>query len=178
LKKDDIPFEYLEHTADVMFRAYGKTAEDMLENAAKAMVGAMVDPSTVESRMSWEVALDAESLEGLVYQWLSELLFIFDSEGVIFSTFDVKLKRSDTLGGGGNIEGGAEDAGSVTMDEAEKFGDAEEGNRYGWGLQAKVGGERIDRSRHPFVGEVKAVTLHKFMVTRNDMWMLQAILDM
>jgi SHS2 domain-containing protein len=28
------------------------------------------------------------------------------------------------------------------------------------------------------VGEVKAVTLHKFMVTRNDVWTLQAILDL
>ncbi|MDD5257347.1 MAG: archease, partial [Methanothrix soehngenii] len=39
-----IPFEYLEHTADVKFRAYGTTPDQMLSNAAAALFGAMISP--------------------------------------------------------------------------------------------------------------------------------------
>jgi len=59
----------------------------------------------------------------------------------------------------------------------------------GWTLSAEVRGERIDRSRHLFETEVKAVTLHRFEVRNcgnrdvkqtdadNEDWMIQAILD-
>ena len=36
-------YEYLEHTADVKFLAYGKTLEEVFENAALAMFNVMID---------------------------------------------------------------------------------------------------------------------------------------
>ena len=36
-------FEFLEHTADVYIRAYGKTMEEAYENAALAMFEVMTD---------------------------------------------------------------------------------------------------------------------------------------
>ena len=58
-----IPFEYLEHTADVKFRAYGKTPEEMLSNAAAALFKTMVDPATVQILETWKVELEAPELE-------------------------------------------------------------------------------------------------------------------
>ncbi len=65
-----IPFEYLEHTADVKFRAYGTTPDQMLSNAA-----------------------EAEDLEDLAYQWLSEIVFLFETESAVFSRFQVALEE-------------------------------------------------------------------------------------
>jgi SHS2 domain-containing protein len=135
-------FEYLEHTADVKFRAYGATPEEMLSNAASALFNAMIDTATVQDNETWKVELQADDIEHLAYDWLSELVFLFETESALFSRFDVHLLENGT-----------------------------------WKLQADVGGERIDLARHAFEDEVKAVTLHKFEVRKNDLWCMQTILD-
>ncbi len=136
------PFEYLEHTADVKFRAYGRTPEEMLSNAAAALFGTMTDLSKVQTKETWKTELNAPDLEQLAYDWLSEIVFLFETESAVFSTFEVKLRRNED-----------------------------------WKLEAQIGGERIDPSRHAFDNEVKAVTLHEFEVKKNDIWCLQAVLD-
>jgi len=137
-------YEYLEHTADVMFRAYGDSPGEMLGSAALAMFNAMIDTGTVRPQSTWKVELRAESLEQLAYDWLSELLFLMDSEVVVFSEFQVDLKQDGEI----------------------------------WRLEGLARGEGIDRSRHPFENQVKAVTLHQFRVEGGaDGWMMQAILD-
>jgi SHS2 domain-containing protein len=138
------PYEYLEHTADVKFRAYGHSLEEMLSNAALAMFNSMIDTATVKTKEIWKVELSAPEIEQLAYDWLSELIFLFETEFAVFSKFDVKLHQD------------------------------QDGQ---WTLQATLGGEKIDSSRHAFDNEVKAVTLHKFEVKKNDLWCIQVVLD-
>ncbi|MFA7374805.1 MAG: archease [Methanothrix soehngenii] len=88
-----IPFEYLEHTADVKFRAYGTTPDQMLSNAAASLFGAMISPGQVKVEESWQVELEAEDLEDLAYQWLSEIVFLFETESAVFSRFQVALEE-------------------------------------------------------------------------------------
>ena len=89
-----IPFEYLEHTADVKFRAYGATPEEMLSHAAAALFQTMVDPATVRILESWEVELEATTLEDLAYKWLSEIVFLFETESAVFGSFGVELQEN------------------------------------------------------------------------------------
>ncbi len=100
-----IAFEYLEHTADVMFRAYGKTAEEMLCNAASALFQAMVDPTTIAAQESWTVELEGDDLEDLAYRWLSEIIFLFETESAVFSTFSLQLKQDEKMRLYGKIGG-------------------------------------------------------------------------
>ena len=89
-------FEYLEHTADAKFRAYGKTIEEAFENAAFAMFNVMIDTDTVENLISQEIELSSEDLEGLLFNWLSELLFVFEVENLVFGKFIVdRLEQDD-----------------------------------------------------------------------------------
>ncbi len=90
-----IPFEYLDHTADIKFRAYGATPEEMLSNAGAALFKVMVDPSTVNVNESWKVELEALNLEQLAYAWLSEIVFLFETESAVFARFDVKLQKKE-----------------------------------------------------------------------------------
>jgi SHS2 domain-containing protein len=142
-----IAFEYLEHTADVMFRAYGSTQEEMLSHAASALFKTMVDPATIDARESWTVDLEAQDIESLAYQWLSEIIFLFETESAVFSTFKVQIAQGPDL-----------------TEETLK-------------LHAEIGGERIDLKRHSFVNEVKAITRHKFGIKKNDLWCIQVVLD-
>ncbi|MDW7732031.1 MAG: archease [Methanolobus sp.] len=92
----DERFEYLEHTADAKFRAYGKSLEEAFENAAFAMFNVMIDTDTVENEVSQEIELSSEDLEGLLFNWLSELLFVFEVESMVFGKFVVdRLEQDD-----------------------------------------------------------------------------------
>ncbi|HOK58610.1 MAG: archease [Methanothrix sp.] len=138
-------YEFLEHTADVKFRAYGSSPEEMLRNAALAMFSVMMDTATIKPERVWEVELEAEDLESLAYRWLSELLFLFSAEMAVFRDFDISLSHNDM-----------------------------------WRLNARARGEHIDRRRHSFETEIKAVTLHQFEVRPGDSnspWMMQVVLD-
>jgi SHS2 domain-containing protein len=91
-----IPFEYLEHTADIKFRAYGKSPEEMLANSAAALFKAMVDPATIEVKETWKVELEAPNLEQLAYDWLCEVVFLFETESAVFATFAIKLQQTES----------------------------------------------------------------------------------
>jgi SHS2 domain-containing protein len=89
------PFEYLEHTADIKFRAYGQTPEEMMENAATALFSSMTDLSKVQVKETWKTELKNPDLEQLTYNWLSEIVFLFETESAVFSTFKVKLDQGE-----------------------------------------------------------------------------------
>lgn len=84
-------FVYLEHTADAEFIAYGRTIDEAFENAALAMMNLMVDPSTVRPVVEKDVELSSDALDALLYDWLSELLYIFEVDRLVFSKFEAHV---------------------------------------------------------------------------------------
>jgi SHS2 domain-containing protein len=84
-------YENLEHTADVMIRAYGSTVEECFENAAYGMMDQIIDASSVEPRTEEAFSVEASLLEDLLYNFLSEVLFIFDAKRLALSEFKVTI---------------------------------------------------------------------------------------
>ena len=83
-------YEYLEHTADIKFLAYGKTLEEVFENAALAMFNVIIDTEKVSGEAAREVFLKSHNLEFLLVDWLSELLYLFEVDEIVFRKFQVK----------------------------------------------------------------------------------------
>ena len=73
-------FEYLPHTAEAKFAAYGKTLEEAFANAALAMENIMVDTATVKPRIKKKITIETKNLKALLFDFLQELLVLFDSE--------------------------------------------------------------------------------------------------
>lgn len=88
-------FEIIEHTADVGIRAYGKDIRECFENAAKGMFAIITDNSKIDSVGEYRITLKAESLEDLLVDWLSELLFLNSAYNLVFGEFDVKVDEDD-----------------------------------------------------------------------------------
>ena len=88
-------YEYLEHTADIKFLAYGRTLEELFENAALAMFNVMIDTSKVSGETAREVFLKSSDLEFLLVDWLSELLYLFEVDEIVFRKFQVKEIRDE-----------------------------------------------------------------------------------
>jgi SHS2 domain-containing protein len=88
-------YEYLEHTADIKFLAYGRTLEELFENAALAMFNVMIDTGKVSVETAREVFLKSPDLESLLVDWLSELLYLFEVDEVVFRKFQVNEIRDE-----------------------------------------------------------------------------------
>jgi SHS2 domain-containing protein len=82
-------FEILDHPADVGFLAYGRTLEELFENAALAMLTLACDLDTIEEKASRSVAASGTGTESLLYAWLAEVLAIADAEQLVFRRADV-----------------------------------------------------------------------------------------
>lgn len=85
-------YELLEHTADLMVKAYGRTMEECFANAGYALFDQTVDLSTVEPVRSVHFEVSKEFIEDRLYSFLSELLFIEDCENVILKDIHVEFE--------------------------------------------------------------------------------------
>jgi SHS2 domain-containing protein len=82
-------FEFLEHTADVYIRAHGKTMEEAYENSALAMFEVMTDTEKVAPARKETLKVEAEDEYALLYDWLEALLVKFETEGMLYSKFQI-----------------------------------------------------------------------------------------
>jgi SHS2 domain-containing protein len=83
-------YEFLEHTADIYVKVTGKSLTEAFENAGKATTDVMTDLNKVEPLMEYIVSIEAEDPQELLYLWIEEILFRFDTEGTLFSGFIVQ----------------------------------------------------------------------------------------
>ena len=87
-------YELIDHTADVGVKAYGSSVSEAFSNAAKAMFDLMTDESEIDEIGEFTIELDAPDLEQLLVDWLSELLYIHDVDGLVFSRFEISLNKT------------------------------------------------------------------------------------
>jgi SHS2 domain-containing protein len=78
-------YEFLEHTADAKFRAYGATLDEAFASAAEAMFSLLIDPSKVEKREDLSIEVRGHDEKSLLYNFLEEFLFLFDTTGFLLS---------------------------------------------------------------------------------------------
>jgi SHS2 domain-containing protein len=72
-----------EHTADLWLTASGESLEECLKRTVSGLYGVMADEFQISGMVKEELILEAESLEVLLVELLSELLFIFDARSSI-----------------------------------------------------------------------------------------------
>ena len=87
-------YELIDHPADVGVKAYGSSVSEAFSHAAKAMFDIMTDNSHIDDVGEFNIELDAPDLEQLLVDWLSELLYIHDVDGLVFSRFEISLNNT------------------------------------------------------------------------------------
>jgi|SRR3989338_9111190 len=136
----NVKFRFLDNVAiaDTAFEAFGKNENELFENAATALFEEMVDTRKVSAKIKKKIKLRNENLENLLYDFLSELIYIKDVDGVVFGEFKVKIRSAK---------------------------DKKTRNAI-YDLDADCSGEKIDYSKKEFRNDVKAVTLHLFKIEK------------
>jgi len=94
-----VPFEIIEHPADVGFIAYGQTFAELLANAALAMCSLACELDAIEERERREISVTGADQESLLFAWLAEILAIADAEQLFFRRVEVSEAGADRARG-------------------------------------------------------------------------------
>jgi len=82
-------FQLIEHTADTGLIAHGSSLAEAFANAAYGLFSIIAELNKVRGGESRPVAVSAEDVEGLLFNWLNHLIYIFEVEYLLFKRFDI-----------------------------------------------------------------------------------------
>jgi len=82
-------FKHLEHTADVLIEARGRTLEEAFEQAGIGVYEVITDTSRIRPTRRVDLDVEGVDLENLLYRWVEEALTYTDAEGLVFGKFTV-----------------------------------------------------------------------------------------
>jgi SHS2 domain-containing protein len=90
-------FEVLDHTADIGLVVYGEDLKSLFENAGEAFFNLITDLKKVRLRTEKRIEIRKESLERLMVDWLTELLYLHEVESLLFKKFEVESVGGEGL---------------------------------------------------------------------------------
>jgi SHS2 domain-containing protein len=86
-----VGYEFLEHTADVSAKIQGRTLEEAFEQAAYSLMETITpDLKLISPEIEKILTIQAEDKEALLFDFLTEFLYIFDVEGLVFNKITIQ----------------------------------------------------------------------------------------
>ncbi|RKY38619.1 MAG: archease [Candidatus Omnitrophota bacterium] len=93
-------YELLEHTADIGLRVRGKDIEEIFIYAAEGMFAIIAGTEGIETREEIKIECEAEDIEELLVNWLSELLYCFNVKRILGKEFFIEKLEENRVKGG------------------------------------------------------------------------------
>ena len=84
-------FEFLEHTADIKFKAYGKNINEIFESCTLAFSSYISREKKIKSKIEKQIKIEADNHEQLLYKFLDELIYLLDADKFIVSKAKVQI---------------------------------------------------------------------------------------
>ncbi|WP_447972289.1 archease [Nitrospira sp. Kam-Ns4a] len=90
-------FRFLDDVAlaDAAFEAVGDTPSELVQAAARALFETMADPATIAPVQRRTVEREADSLGDLLFDWLSDIVYFKDAEGLLFREADATVEQTE-----------------------------------------------------------------------------------
>lgn len=89
-------FETFDHTADIGLRINAATLEELFVDAARGLMSLLVENiDDVQPTLTETIQLAGTEVDYLLFDWLNELLFRFETRGMLFREFNVKLEAGN-----------------------------------------------------------------------------------
>ncbi len=88
-------YETFDHTADVGLRIHAASLNELFAEAGRGLFSLIVsDLATVEPRETIHLEVAGEPTELLLFDWLSELLYIHETRHLLLTHFDVTVNEA------------------------------------------------------------------------------------
>ncbi|MHA1230611.1 MAG: archease [Candidatus Helarchaeota archaeon] len=90
-----VGYKFLDHKSDVYIEACGNNLSEAFEQAGMAIYDTMTDLGSIDPKKKYEIELESEDIKSLLYDYLDELLFIFDTTALLFRKIKIIIERKD-----------------------------------------------------------------------------------
>ena len=81
--------------ADIAIEAYGKNLNELFENTALAIFEESADLKKVDNKENKIIKIKANNVEDLLFDFLSEILFLKDKDSFLFKKSNVKINEKN-----------------------------------------------------------------------------------
>ncbi|MFX1238674.1 MAG: archease [Promethearchaeota archaeon] len=90
-------FKFLDHTADIQSLSWGRNLEEAFSQSALSLMTVISpDLERVSQNITKKIKITSEDKESLLFDFLSEFLYIFDVEELIFGNINVlSIKKKE-----------------------------------------------------------------------------------
>lgn len=126
-------FKYFETTADVGIEVQTDTINNAYINSALGTLNIITDIDKIKPKLTKKIHIESEDEYGLLYDWITELLIILDSDNFIASKYNIDITKKDDI---------------IILD-------------------GTISGDIYNTNIYNYKTEVKAITYHKMMITKN-----------
>ena len=86
-------YKFLDHTADVLFKAKAPSLSKLFEQCALAVEETQVDVSLIEIKEELKIEMKNKKLDRLLFDFLDDLIYFKDADSLIFGKFDIEVKK-------------------------------------------------------------------------------------
>jgi SHS2 domain-containing protein len=97
-----VAYQYFDHTGDIGVVLSGRTVDELFASAAAAFSDSITPLAGIEPRRPEELDVAAPELDLLLVDFLSELLYRFDTRGWLTREAQVEVREQD---GGWELQG-------------------------------------------------------------------------
>ena len=81
-------------TADVAIESRGDTLEELFTASAMATFEVMADISGIQPEIKKVLHLENSKIDGLLFDWLAEIIYLKDAEFMLFGKYDIKITKN------------------------------------------------------------------------------------
>ncbi len=99
-------YRFIDHTADIAFEVEAESLEKLIEDATMAFYSAFTYLDMIDDSKTVEMVVEEQTPDLLLFSWLNELLFIFDTHHFAGKKIEVHVDKNDILRAEGKIWGG------------------------------------------------------------------------
>ena len=85
-------FKFLDHTADIKIRAYGKTLNEAFESIALALSEHICKDQEIKSRKGKTIRITGSDIKNLLYKFIEEIIYLLDAEDFVVTKSKVDVK--------------------------------------------------------------------------------------
>lgn len=87
-------FKFLEHTADIKFKAFGKDIEEVFNNSALALKEIICGKMRIEKKKEKTIKIKGRDFESLLYNFLEQIIYLLDADNFLISKIkEIKIKN-------------------------------------------------------------------------------------
>lgn len=97
MNKNNPNFKYFDTTADIGIETKSNDISDAFINSALGTMNLITDIEKIQTKITKDIYIKSEDEYGLLYDWITELLILLDSENFIASQYDINIKQENNL---------------------------------------------------------------------------------